>query len=154
VGETTAKTLANSVEQLTDLAGQSREQLQQLPDVGVKVAESVYGFFHEPDNIALLQKLELHGVSIRNEKKPAGNEASDGLKGQSFLFTGTLDKLKRSDAEALVEANGGSVLGGVSSKLNYLVVGADAGSKLEKAKKIGSIKIISEEEFLKLLPEK
>jgi DNA ligase (NAD+) len=67
------------------------------------------------------------------------------------LFTGTLIKLKRSEAEELVEQNGGQILSGVSSKLNYLVVGEDAGSKLEKAKKINSIKIISEDQFLKMI---
>ena len=67
------------------------------------------------------------------------------------MFTGTLPTLKRSDAEAMVEKNGGQILGGVSTKLNYLVVGEDAGSKLEKAKKINSVKIISEEDFLKIL---
>jgi DNA ligase (NAD+) len=65
-----------------------------------------------------------------------------------------LPTLKRSDAEAMVEENGGQVLGGVSTKLNYLVVGEDAGSKLEKAKKINSVKIISEEDFLQLLHKK
>ena len=69
----------------------------------------------------------------------------------SFLFTGTLNKLKRTEAEQLVEENGGHIVTGVSSKLNYLVVGDDAGSKLEKAKKINSIKIISEDEFLKIV---
>ena len=73
------------------------------------------------------------------------------LEGQSFLFTGTLAKLKRSEAEEMVEKNGGKILGGVSSKLNYLVVGDDAGSKLEKAKKINSIRIITEDEFLKMI---
>jgi DNA ligase (NAD+) len=73
------------------------------------------------------------------------------LQGLSFLFTGTLSKLKRSDAEELVEKNGGSILTGVSSKLNYLVVGEDAGSKLEKAKKINSVKIISEDDFLNII---
>ena len=154
VGETTAKILANAVTYLPEYADYSIEQLQQLPDVGVKVADSIYRFFRDSGNVTLLQTLEKLGISLRNEKKSAPGEASGGLKGQSFLFTGSLEKLKRSDAEALVESNGGSVLGGVSSKLNYLVVGADAGSKLEKAKKIGSIKIISEEDFLKLLPEK
>ena len=77
---------------------------------------------------------------------------NDRLAGQAFLFTGTLTQLKRSDAEALVEKNGGKIVSGVSSKLNYLVVGEDAGGKLEKAKKITSIKIISEEDFIKLLP--
>jgi DNA ligase (NAD+) len=69
----------------------------------------------------------------------------------NFLFTGTLTQLKRSEAEAMVESRGGHILSGVSSKLNYLVVGEDAGSKLEKAKKIASIKIISEAEFIELV---
>lgn len=73
------------------------------------------------------------------------------MQGQTFLFTGTLAKLKRNDAEAMVEANGGKIVSGVSSKLNYLVVGEDAGSKLEKAKKINTVKIISEDEFLNLI---
>ena len=76
------------------------------------------------------------------------------LTGQSFLFTGTLPTLKRSEAEAIVEANGGIILGGVSAKLNYLVVGEDAGSKLDKAKKLNTIKIISEEEFLQMTGKK
>jgi DNA ligase (NAD+) len=76
------------------------------------------------------------------------------LTGLTFLFTGTLPTLKRSDAEAMVEENGGQIVGGVSAKLNYLVVGEDAGSKLEKAKKINTVKIISEEEFLKRLRKK
>ena len=73
------------------------------------------------------------------------------LSQQTFLFTGTLPTLKRSEAEEMVEQNGGQILTGVSSKLNYLVVGDDAGSKLEKAKKIQTVKIISENEFLKLI---
>ena len=81
------------------------------------------------------------------QEQPEGNN----LDGQTFLFTGTLVRLKRSEAEELVEKNGGKVLGGVSSKLNYLVVGEDAGSKLEKARKITRIKIISEEDFLKMI---
>jgi DNA ligase (NAD+) len=86
---------------------------------------------------------------MENSKKEV---MSDGnLIGQSFLFTGTLEQLKRSQAEAMVEEAGGTILGGVSSKLNYLVVGADAGSKLEKAKKINSIKIITEQEFINLI---
>ena len=97
----------------------------------------------------MLQQLEKLGLKLKNEKKE--HTTGGNLSGQSFLFTGTLPTLKRSDAEAMVEANGGSILGGVSSKLNYLVVGEDAGSKLEKAKKINSVKIISEAEFLKML---
>ncbi|MBD0279138.1 MAG: DNA ligase (NAD(+)) LigA, partial [Flavisolibacter sp.] len=73
------------------------------------------------------------------------------LDGLTFLFTGALNQLKRSEAEELVEQNGGKIVSSVSSKLNYLVIGEDAGSKLEKAKKIASIKIISEEEFMKMI---
>ncbi len=150
VGETTAKTLANAVEHVTDFASYSEEQLQQLDDVGVKVAKSIFEFFSNKNNIETLKQLEDLGVQLKNENK---ERITDGnLTGQTFLFTGTLPTLKRSDAEAMVEKNGGKLLTGVSSKLNYLVAGEEAGSKLEKAKKINTVKIISEEEFLKMLP--
>ncbi len=149
-GETTAKTLANGVSHVLDFRNFSEEDLKLLEDVGVKVAESIYRFFHDDANLQMLERLERLGVSLINQKKK-GPE-NDRLLGQTFLFTGTLNKLKRSEAEELVEKNGGKLLSGVSSKLNYLVVGEDAGSKLEKAKKITSVKIISEEDFIKLLP--
>lgn len=148
VGETTAKTLAQSVNNIFDLAGMSKEQLLALNDVGVKVAGSIAEFFENEDNIAMLRKLEAAGVLMQPEKKEL---SSATLTGQTFLFTGTLNKLKRNDAEEMVENNGGKILSGVSSKLNYLIVGDDAGSKLEKAKKIPSIKIISEDDFLRLI---
>ncbi|MBC7887883.1 MAG: NAD-dependent DNA ligase LigA [Ferruginibacter sp.] len=149
-GENTAKTLANAVTHLLDFRDLSEEQLQNLEDVGVKVAGSVYRFFHDADNLRMLEDLEQLGISLKNQKKQAN--ISNSLSGQAFLFTGSLVQLKRSDAEEMVEKNGGKILSGVSSKLNYLVVGEDAGSKLEKAKKIQSIKIITEEEFIKMLP--
>ncbi|HMI78843.1 MAG TPA: helix-hairpin-helix domain-containing protein [Ferruginibacter sp.] len=150
VGETTAKTLAHAVDHLLQFAEFSEERLQELEDIGVKVAKSVYGFFHNEDNLLLLQQLESLGVQLKNEKKELA--ASGDLLGLTFLFTGSLAKLKRSEAEEMVEKSGGKIIGGVSSKLNYLVVGEDAGSKLEKAKKLPGVKIISEEEFLKMLP--
>ena len=149
-GETTAKTLANAVGQVLDFKNYSEEQLQQMEDVGIKVASSIYRFFHDEANIQMIEKLGQLGVSLVNQKKQVAE--NDSLSGQTFLFTGTLNKLKRTEAEALVEKNGGKIVSGVSSKLNYLVVGEDAGSKFEKAKKITSIKIISEEDFIKLLP--
>lgn len=150
VGETTAKTLAHSVDHLLQFAGFTEEQLQQMEDVGVKVAGSIHEFFHNKNNLHLLQQLEALGVQLKNKKKELATGGN--LNGQTFLFTGSLVQLKRSQAETMVEENGGKITSGVSSKLNYLVVGEDAGSKLEKAKKIPSIKIISEEEFLKMLP--
>jgi len=128
----------------------SKEELLALNDVGVKVAGSIAEFFENEDNIAMLRKLEAAGVLMQPEKKQL---SSATFTGQAFLFTGTLNKLKRSDAEEMVESNGGKILSAVSSKLNYLIVGEDAGSKLEKAKKIPSIKIISEDDFLKLIEQ-
>jgi DNA ligase (NAD+) len=149
VGETTAKVLANTVDHLLDFVQYSEEQLQQMEDVGVKVAKSIHEFFSNEDNTAMLRQLESLGLQLKNEKKTVVNDGS--LAGQSFLFTGTLTQLKRSNAEAMVEAAGGIIASGVSAKLNYLVAGEAAGSKLEKAKKINTIKVISEEEFLQLL---
>jgi DNA ligase (NAD+) len=149
VGETTAKTLAQAVDHLNDLSTMSLEQLQSMEDVGVKVANSIYQFFRNPGNIELLKELEALGLNLRSEKKTSAEGGA--LAGQTFLFTGTLSRLKRSEAEEMVEARGGKLLSGVSSKLNYLVVGEDAGSKLEKAKKIPQIHILTEEQFLKLM---
>jgi len=149
VGETMAKTLAHAVDHLLDLQNFDEEALQNLEDVGPKVAGSVVQFFNNRDNIQMIRALEALGLPLQNEKKDFASGGS--LNEQTFLFTGTLTKLKRSEAEEMVEKNGGKILTGVSSKLNYLVVGDDAGSKLEKAKKITSIKILSEDQFLKLI---
>ncbi len=150
VGETMAKTLANAVEHIRDLYNYTEEQLLALDDVGPKVAASVLHFFHTPENRHMIDLLDAAGVNLINLKR---NTQSGGgeLEGKSFLFTGTLSRFKRSEAEAMVEEKGGALLGSVSSKLNYLVVGEDAGSKLEKAKKLGTVAILTEEEFLTLI---
>ena len=152
VGETTAKTLAQAIDYLPDFKNFSLEELQNLEDVGPKVAGSIHHFFSNKENIKMLDELEKLGLQLKNEKKQL--TTGGNLSGQSFLFTGTLPTLKRSDAEAMVEENGGQILSGVSAKLNYLVVGEDAGSKLEKAKKINTVKIISEDEFLQMIGKK
>ena len=149
VGETTAKALANAVENIFEFSTKSLEDLQLLEDVGVKVAQSIFNFFHNGQNLEMLQQLKVLGLQLHNTKREA--VAQGALLNQTFLFTGTLNKLKRNDAEALAEQQGGKIASGVSSKLNYLVVGEDAGSKLEKAKKINTIKIISEDEFIQLV---
>lgn len=149
VGETTAKTLANAVEHILDFKNKTEEDLILLEDVGIKVAKSIHQFFQNEQNIYMLEQLETLGLRLKNEKKAV--VAAGALTGQTFLFTGTLARLKRSEAEALAEAQGGIIVSGVSAKLNYLVVGEDAGSKLEKAKKINTVKIITEDEFLELI---
>lgn len=149
VGEITAKTLANNVSHLMEFTSLDEAALMQMEDVGEKVAASIHSYFYNPNNRAMLNKLETLGVNMKNDRKvvPTGSFA-----GQTFLFTGTLTQFKRSEAELRVESLGGKILSGVSAKLNYLVVGENAGSKLEKAKRLSSIKILSEEDFLKLLP--
>lgn len=153
VGETTAKTLARAVESVTDFEQFTEEQLLQLEDVGPKVAGSIHRFFQNPQNREMLRELGKRGISLRNAAGPAPT-GTGTLSGQTFLFTGTLPTLKRSEAEAIAEAAGGQILSGVSAKLNYLVVGEEAGSKLEKARKIGSIRILNEAEFLALAGKK
>jgi DNA ligase (NAD+) len=143
--------LSNKVNHLLDLKEYTEEELQQLEDIGIKVAGSIAQFFKNEQNIEMLQQLERLGVQMNNTKKSVVEKG--GLAEQTFLFTGSLTELKRSEAEELVEQQGGKLLGSVSSKLNYLVVGEDAGSKLEKAKKINTIKIISEKDFIKLVNE-
>ncbi len=148
VGETTAKTLSKNVDSIFDLPKYSLEDLQQLQDIGTKVAESVFDFFHNEDNIKMLEELAGKGLNIKGDKS---EPVSGKLSGYSFLFTGTLPTLKRSDAEKLAEKNGGKLLSSVSANLNYLVAGESAGSKLAKAQKIKSIKIINEEDFLHMI---
>ncbi len=149
VGETTAKTLASAVAHITDFYNWDTEKLTTLPDIGPKVATAVADFFARPQNRQMIDKLDAAGVNLINDHR--SQPTTDGaLAGKTFLFTGTLSQFKRSDAEQLVEARGGTLLSGVSSKLHYLVVGTDAGSKLEKAKKLGTVNILTEQEFVAL----
>jgi DNA ligase (NAD+) len=148
VGETTAKTLSKSIDTIFDLPKFSVEDFQQLKDIGEKVAQSVYEFFHNPDNLQIIEELAENGLNMKGDKSELVNGK---LSGQTFLFTGTLPTLKRNDAEKMVEANGGKLLSSVSANLNYLVAGDSAGSKLAKAQKLKTVKIISEADFLNLI---
>jgi DNA ligase (NAD+) len=148
VGETTAKKIAENIHDISDLEQWGPEQLQSIEDIGPKAAQSIYDFFHNKENIEMIASLKKLGVYTKQEEKKKEGK----LSGKTFLFTGTLS-MKRSDAEALAEKHGGKVIGGVSAKLNYLVVGEDAGSKLEKARKLGTVTILTESDFLKLINE-
>ncbi|MBL7712008.1 MAG: NAD-dependent DNA ligase LigA [Chitinophagaceae bacterium] len=150
VGETTAKNLARTVSHLRDFYQWDEEQLKQLDDVGPKVAASITHFFASPENRHMIDLLEESGVNLVNHHRQE-SQSDSAFSGKTFLFTGTLSQMKRSEAEAKAEAVGGVILGGVSSKLNYLVVGEDAGSKLEKAKKLGTVSILTEQEFIDMI---
>src|SRR5699024_240600 len=119
------------------------EKLLSLEDIGPKVASAVLQFFKNTDNIRILEQLERLGVNMEHLKT---ENTSQEWEGKTFLFTGSLS-MKRSDAKELVEAKGGKVLSGVSSKLNYLIAGEKAGSKLDKAKKLNTVDILTEEKF-------
>ncbi|HPW86977.1 MAG TPA: DNA ligase (NAD(+)) LigA, partial [Chitinophagales bacterium] len=120
----------------------------ELEDVGPKVAQSLFQFFTDGENIALLLELEALGVNIRKTEEVLD---SDKLGGKTFLFTGTLTRFSRDEAKVLVEKNGGKNLSAVSANLDYLIAGEKAGSKLAKAQKIPSIQIIDEDTFLNMI---
>ena len=149
VGETTAKNLARTLSNLNELSSKTEEELLAIEDIGTKVAQSILDFFQHEGNVQLLKELEELGLNFENQQK---NESASGeLTGKTFLFTGALPTLKRKEAEEMAEAKGGKILTGVSTKLDYLIAGEKAGSKLEKAKKLGSVNIISEEEFIEMV---
>ncbi len=149
VGETTAKTLAKNINHLLDLKDKTVEQLEEMEDIGPKVAGAIAEFFQNKDNTGLIQELEKLGVNMIADK--TSTVKADKLHGQTFLFTGTLEKFSRDEAEKMVEDYGGKNVSSVSSKLNYLVAGNSPGSKLEKAKKITTVKVINEDEFLEMV---
>src|SRR5215475_4987217 len=147
VGERTGQLLAEHFSSLDDLAAASQEQLEQVPEVGPKVANSIVQFFSEPANRQLVKKLEKAGVRPTAEKREL---KSDKLRGKSFVFTGGLENRSREDAGELVKQHGGKVAGSVSKKTDYVVVGSDPGSKYDRAKELG-VPILSEAEFEKLI---
>ncbi len=123
------------------------EQLQEIPDVGPKVAESIHGWFREARNEKLLEKLDAAGVIIKSEKR---HDTSDKLKGKTFVITGSLESMPRDEAKEKIRQFGGDVSESVSKKTSYVVVGSEPGSKYEKAKELG-VQTISEKELLEFL---
>ena len=126
------------------MASADIEQLTQIHEIGAKVAEAVVDYFADPSNQLLLAKLGQLGVNPASE---ATVQRDGRLTGRTFVVTGTLATMGRSEAEALVERLGGRAAGSVSKKTDYLVAGENAGSKLERAQTLG-VKIIDEQEFL------
>lgn len=147
VGERTGQLLAENFSSLEELAEASEEKLVAVPEVGPKVAAAIAEFFSEPANKRLIKKLRDNGVRPKAEKREV---KSDKLAGKSFVFTGGLDHRSREDAGEIVKQHGGTVASSVSKKTSYVVVGADPGSKYEKAKELG-VPILTETEFEKLV---
>jgi DNA ligase (NAD+) len=147
VGERTGQLLAEHFSSLEELAEAPAEELEKVPEVGPKVSESIVEFFSEAANRKLIKKLREAGVRPTAEKREV---KSDKFAEKTFVFTGTLEHRSREEAGELVKQHGGKVSGSVSKKTDYVVVGADAGSKYDKAKELG-VTILSEAEFEKLI---
>ena len=148
IGVTTAKMLAKQVDNLMDFSEWNEEQFLQLEDVGPKVALALQQFFADEENKNLLNQLQKLGLNLSKTETVL---ASNKLEGKTFLCTGTFPLNSRDDIKKMVENNGGKNLSAVSANLDYLIAGEKAGSKLTKAQKIESIKIIDENEFLKMI---
>jgi len=147
VGERTGQLLAEHFSSLEELAAAKEEELEEVPEVGPKVAASIVEFFSEAANRQLIKKLNKLGVHPTAEKRAV---KSQKLAGKSFVFTGGLANRSREEAGEIVQQHGGKVSGSVSKKTDYVVVGTDPGSKYDKAKELG-LTILSESEFEKLL---
>jgi DNA ligase (NAD+) len=149
VGERTAQILAGYFGSITNLAQASQAELEQVQEVGPKLAESIYRFFHEPENLQLIERLRAAGLRLKDE-------AANSLRtpqifaGKTFVLTGTLEGMTRDRAADLIQQRGGRVSSAVSRKTSYVLAGADPGSKLEKARQLG-VEIIDEQQFGKML---
>lgn len=149
VGEHVADLLTRKYHSIDDFFRVSLEELQAIPGIGPSIAESIVVFFRQPETKALIEKLKKAGVrmeeeEIREEKKP--------LSGKTFVFTGTLSRFTREQAEGLVRRLGGEVSSSVSRRTSFVVVGENPGSKYDKAREL-NLNILGEEEFLKMLKE-
>ena len=150
VGEGVAKTLADAFRTMADLRAASIESLEAVPDVGSVVAASVRMFLDQPRNAELLDLLAERGVRMADPPKAATSEAEQTLAGQTFVLTGTLESMSREAAGEAIERLGGKVSSSISRKTSWLVVGRDAGSKLEKARALG-VRELDEAGLLKLI---
>jgi DNA ligase (NAD+) len=149
VGSETAEILTKHYHDIESLAGASEEELTEIPSIGPKIAESIVDFFRQEPNRAIIEKLKRAGVKLKEEAE-AREELP--LSGQEFVLTGKMETFPRSTAEARIKELGGAAGSSVTRKTTFLVVGADPGSKLDKARELGT-KIITEDEFLILLEE-
>ena len=148
VGSVNAQLLARAFPQAADLAAAPPAEIEQVYGIGPEIAYSVHEWFQGSANQRLIDELRLVGIQLSGSA--ARSDTGLPLEGKTFVLTGTLPTLSRRDAKAKIEANGGKVTSAISSKTSYVVVGADAGSKLEKAEKLG-IKRLSESDLLALL---
>lgn len=146
VGQETARDLASNFGALDKLISASIEEINEIENIGPAVSESVYNYFHNKNNLVFVEKLQKNGVVIKKEEKKKSGKFS----GLTFVITGTLTGMSREIAKEKIIALGGKVSGSVSKNTSFVLAGAEAGSKLKNAEKLG-VKVIGEEEFLKMI---
>ena len=148
----TAAALAAAFGDLDPLMQAEAADLLAVPDVGPIVARHVRSFFDQPDNRRVIEALRERGVRWPAVEPPEDTDQAQPLAGKTFVVTGTLDGLSRDEAKARIQQAGGKVTSSVSKKTDYLVAGADPGSKLEKARSLG-VAIIDQAELEALLTD-
>lgn len=148
VGEGVAKLLADNFPSIEKLRNATPEELESVEGIGPRIAESVVRFFKDKHSQKLIARLEKAGVQMKAEKKKAA--ANSPIAGKTFVLTGGLQSMSRDEAKEKIEALGGKTVSSVSKKTDYVIVGSDAGSKLQRAKELG-IKTLSEDEFLEMV---
>lgn len=155
VGKKVSKLIAQHLEYLPDLAKWDLEKFTSIKDVGPVVGQNIINFFSKEENLDLVRRLESCGLNMRQTDQDRPNQVNvDGaFYGKTILFTGTLTTLGRKEAQEMAEKAGAKNLSAVSSNLNILVAGSEAGSKLNKAKALGTVEILTEEEFLNRINE-
>jgi DNA ligase (NAD+) len=152
VGEHAAEILAQAFGNIDELMAAHEERLAHVSGVGPVLAESVFKFFHSADGKKVIEDMKSLGVKLTEDRKPIPKGGTD-LNGKTFVVTGTLEHFSREEVEKLIKQLGGKVTGSVSKKTNYVVVGENAGSKLDKARELG-VETINEAQFEKLIGQK
>ena len=140
--------LARAFGSIDGLNEASAEQIDDVPEIGFEIARSVHEWFQDPENNALLEKLSVAGVRMADERPKRSGQGR--LEGKTLVLTGGLDRLSRDEATAAAQAAGARVASSVSKKTDFIVAGANAGSKLAKAEELG-VEVIDEDEFISRL---
>jgi len=150
VGETVAKKLAKHYKNINAIMNATEEELVQVDEIGIKIAQSVQEFFSQPQNVTLVEELQSHGVQLEFSADQLEGQ-TDVLRGKTFVVSGVFEKISRNELKKLIEDNGGKVSSSISSKTSYLVAGDNMGpSKLKKANDL-DIAMVSEDEFLEMI---
>jgi DNA ligase (NAD+) len=149
IGFRTARLIANHFGTVDKLAATGEEQINEIHEIGPKIAESIVKFFKDKKSIKLLEKLKKTGLNFRMEEAEAA-ELNENFKDKTFVLTGTLEKYSRSKASEIIEKLGGKVSSSVSKKTDYILAGKEVGNKLEKAKSLG-VRVINEKEFNEMI---